>query len=249
MTPEYNYLFKFLIIGDVGVGKSSILSFYKNNIYTYQYIPTIGIDIKTTNIESDDKIIRLHIMDISGNIHYRTTIPIYYRGINGIIVMYDITNRESFDNLPQWFDEIDRYANDNISKILVGNKSDLLSDRTISYNEAKEYADIMGIQYIESSVENNYNIEQIFLSLTKITFNKISNSSFDNLLDSQSDSQSDSQYDNLLDSPSDSSFNNLLDDCSHKSSNKSSNKKSSNNKLFNKLTNKKSLFGKCWKNN
>jgi len=165
MNPEYDYLFKLLLIGDSGVGKSCLLLRFSDDTYTESYISTIGVDFKIRTIELDGKTIKLQIWDTAGQERFRTITSSYYRGAHGIIVVYDTTDQESFSNLKQWLHEIDRHACDNVNKLLVGNKSDLTHKKVVDYPTAKEYADSLGIPILETSAKNATNVEQAFLTM------------------------------------------------------------------------------------
>ena len=131
MNSEYDYLFKLLLIGDSGVGKSCLLLRFADDTYTESYISTIGVDFKIRTIELDGKTIKLQIWDTAGQERFRTITSSYYRGAHGIIVVFDVTDQESFNNVKQWLHEIDRYACANVKKLLVGNKCDLASKRAV----------------------------------------------------------------------------------------------------------------------
>eukprot|EP00761_Pharyngomonas_kirbyi_P011313 gb/GECH01011338.1/.p1 GENE.gb/GECH01011338.1/~~gb/GECH01011338.1/.p1 ORF type:complete len:204 (+),score=27.24 gb/GECH01011338.1/:1-612(+) len=165
MNPEYDYLFKLLLIGDSGVGKSCLLLRFADDTYTESYISTIGVDFKIRTIELEGKMIKLQIWDTAGQERFRTITSSYYRGAHGIIIVYDVTDQESFNNVKQWLNEIDRYACDNVNKLLVGNKSDLANKRVVDYNTAKEFADDLGITFLEASAKNATNVEQSFLKM------------------------------------------------------------------------------------
>merc|ERR1712083_1266763 len=131
MAAEYDYLFKLLLIGDSGVGKSCLLLRFADDIYTESYISTIGVDFKIRTVELDGKTIKLQIWDTAGQERFRTITSSYYRGAHGIIIVYDITDVESFNNVRQWLFEIDRFASEHVNKLLVGNKSDLDQKRCV----------------------------------------------------------------------------------------------------------------------
>jgi len=165
MQSEYDYLFKLLLIGDSGVGKSCLLLRFADDTYTESYISTIGVDFKIRTIDLDAKTIKLQIWDTAGQERFRTITSSYYRGAHGIIVVYDTTDLESFNNVKQWLHEIDRYASENVNKLLVGNKSDLTSKRAVSFDQAKEFADSLGIEFIETSAKNSTNVEKAFMMM------------------------------------------------------------------------------------
>jgi len=175
MNPEYDYLFKLLLIGDSGVGKSCLLLRFADDTYTESYISTIGVDFKIRTIELYGKTIKLQIWDTAGQERFRTITSSYYRGAHGIIVVYDVTDQESFNNVKQWLHEIDRYACENVNKLLVGNKSDLTSKRVVSFDAAKEFADNLGIEFLETSAKNSTNVEQAFMTMAAQIKNRMAN--------------------------------------------------------------------------
>jgi len=165
MNAEYDYLFKLLLIGDSGVGKSCLLLRFADDTYTESYISTIGVDFKIRTVELDGKTIKLQIWDTAGQERFRTITSSYYRGAHGIIVVYDVTDAESFNNVKQWLHEIDRYASENVNKLLVGNKCDLASKRAVTYEQGKDFADSIGIEFLETSAKNATNVEKAFMAM------------------------------------------------------------------------------------
>jgi len=166
-TSEYDYLFKLLLIGDSGVGKSCLLLRFADDTYTESYISTIGVDFKIRTIELEGKTVKLQIWDTAGQERFRTITSSYYRGAHGIIVVYDVTDNDTFTNVKQWLQEIDRYASEGVNKLLVGNKSDLTSKKVVEYSVAKEFADQLSIPFLETSAKNSTNVEQAFLTMAK----------------------------------------------------------------------------------
>jgi Ras-related protein Rab-1A len=166
MSAEYDHLFKLLLIGDSGVGKSCLLLRYADDTYTESYISTIGVDFKIRNVEQDGKTIKLQIWDTAGQERFRTITSSYYRGAHGIIIVYDITDAESFNNVKTWLQEIDKFASDNVNKLLLGNKCDLAANRQVPTEQAKEFADSLGIHFLETSAKSSINVEQAFLKMT-----------------------------------------------------------------------------------
>jgi len=163
MATEYDYLFKLLLIGDSGVGKSCLLLRFADHTYTESYISTIGVDFKIRTITTrDEKTIKLQIWDTAGQERFRTITSSYYRGAHGIIVVYDVTDQESFNNVKQWLNEIERYACEKVNKLLVGNKCDLVSKKAVSYEVAKAFADKLDIPFLETSAKAATNVERRF---------------------------------------------------------------------------------------
>jgi len=165
MNPEYDYLFKLLLIGDSGVGKSCLLLRFADDTYTESYISTIGVDFKIRTIQLEGKVIKLQIWDTAGQERFRTITSSYYRGAHGIIVVYDVTDQVSFNNVKQWMQEIQRYACDSVCRLLVGNKCDLVEKKMVDTNTAKEYAESMGVPFLETSAKNATNVEQAFMTM------------------------------------------------------------------------------------
>jgi len=164
-ATEYDYLFKLLLIGDSGVGKSCLLLRFADHTYTESYISTIGVDFKIRTIDLDGKTIKLQIWDTAGQERFRTITSSYYRGAHGIIVVYDVTDTESFNNVKQWLNEIDRYACENVNKLLVGNKCDLVQKKTVDFDAAKAFADKLDIPFLETSAKQGSNVEKAFLTM------------------------------------------------------------------------------------
>jgi Ras-related protein Rab-1A len=160
-----DYLFKLLLIGDSGVGKSCLLLRFADDTYTESYISTIGVDFKIRTVDLDGKTIKLQIWDTAGQERFRTITSSYYRGAHGIIVVYDVTDMDSFNNVKQWLNEIDRYASESVNKLLVGNKSDLTATKQVDTQTAKAFADEIGIPFLETSAKNSTNVEQAFMTM------------------------------------------------------------------------------------
>lgn len=173
MSPEYDYLFKLLLIGDSGVGKSCLLLRFADDTYTESYISTIGVDFKIRTIDLDGKTIKLQIWDTAGQERFRTITSSYYRGAHGIIVVYDCTDHDSFENVKQWLEEIERYACDNVNKLLVGNKCDLQTKKRVDTTTAMELANQLGIPFLETSAKNATNVEQAFMTMAAEIKNRV----------------------------------------------------------------------------
>jgi len=123
-----------------------------------------------------EKTVKLQIWDTAGQERFRTITSSYYRGAHGIIVVYDVTDKVSFNNVKQWLGEIDRYACQSVNKLLVGNKADLVEKKVVEYNEAKEFADSLGISFLETSAKSAHNVEEAFLTMTRQIKERVSRS-------------------------------------------------------------------------
>jgi len=165
MAQEYDYVFKLVLIGDSGVGKSCLLLRFADDTYTESHISTIGVDFKIRTIQLDGKTIKLQIWDTAGQERFRTITSSYYRGAHGIIVVYDTTDSETFEHVKTWLHEIERYASENVNKLLVGNKSDLTSKRQVETESAKEFSDSANIPFLETSAKNATNVEDAFMTM------------------------------------------------------------------------------------
>lgn len=172
MVPEddeYDFLFKVVLVGDSGVGKSNILSRFTRNEFNLQSKATIGVEFATRSINVEGKTLKAQIWDTAGQERYRAITSAYYRGAVGALLVYDITKGESFNNLERWLKELRDHADDRIVILIVGNKSDLRHLREISEEEGKLFADKSGVTTVETSALDATNIDTAFqILLTKI---------------------------------------------------------------------------------
>ncbi|MES1908492.1 MAG: Ras-related protein RABD2c [Cercozoa sp. M6MM] len=173
---EYDFLFKLLLIGDSGVGKSCILLRFADDTFSDSYISTIGVDFKIRTIELEGKTIKLQIWDTAGQERFRTITSSYYRGAHGIIVVYDITDMDSFTNVSTWLNEIDRFASESVSKLLVGNKCDLASQRVVSLEQAQSFAKEKQMTLLETSAKSAQNVEEAFKKMASQIKKKVESS-------------------------------------------------------------------------
>jgi len=167
MKKDYDYLFKLVLIGDSGVGKSCLLLRFADDSFTDSYISTIGVDFRFRTVNIDMKTVKLQIWDTAGQERFRTITSAYYRGAHGIIMVYDVTNYESFEHVEEWLNEVNRHASESTLKLLVGNKADLQEDKKVPSEDAKNFADKLGISFLETSAKNATNVEAAFLTMAK----------------------------------------------------------------------------------
>ncbi|XP_004496130.1 ras-related protein RABC2a-like [Cicer arietinum] len=168
-NSSYDYSFKVLLIGDSGVGKSSLLLTFINNANSlHDLSPTIGVDFKIKHFTIGGKRLKLTIWDTAGQERFGTVICSYYRGAHGIILVYDVTRRETFTNLVGiWTKEIGLYStNNDCIKILVGNKVDKESERAVSKEEGMALAQEHRCLFLECSAKTRENVQQCFKDLT-----------------------------------------------------------------------------------
>ena len=159
-------------MGDAGVGKSSIILRYTKNEFNSQMVSSIGVDFKAKDIIVNNKKVKLQLWDTAGHERFRTITTSYYRGAHGIATVFDLTNRESFEHVEKWLEEINKYAKENVMRFLIGNKSDLVNERQVSYEEVRALANKLNIYYVETSAKNNVNISDFFQIATKEYLNK-----------------------------------------------------------------------------
>eukprot|EP00835_Amoeboradix_gromovi_P002701 NODE_158_length_16653_cov_0.456929.p7 type:complete len:218 gc:universal NODE_158_length_16653_cov_0.456929:16124-15471(-) len=159
---EYDFLFKVVLIGDSGVGKSNLLSRFTRNEFNMESKSTIGVEFATRSIQVDGKTIKAQIWDTAGQERYRAITSAYYRGAVGALLVYDIAKHNTYENVNRWLKELRDHADNNIVIMLVGNKSDLRHLRAVPTEEAKQYATDNNTMFIETSALDSTNVEQAF---------------------------------------------------------------------------------------
>jgi len=164
-SQAYDFLIKLLLIGDSGVGKSCLLLRFCDDAWTPSFITTIGIDFKIRTIEVDGKRIKLQIWDTAGQERFRTITTAYYRGAMGILLVYDVTDEKSFNNIRTWHANVEQHASAEVNKILVGNKSDEDGKRMVTEEQGKALADELGIPHMETSAKASYHVDDAFFQL------------------------------------------------------------------------------------
>lgn len=196
MAKTYDYLFKLLLIGDSGVGKTCILFRFSEDAFNTTFISTIGIifffekylfycfnlvnlqllilllskkgiDFKIRTIELDGKKIKLQIWDTAGQERFRTITTAYYRGAMGIMLVYDVTNEKSFDNIKNWIRNIEEHASSDVEKMILGNKCDIHDRRQVSRERGEQLAIEYNIKFMETSAKSSFNVEEAFFTLAK----------------------------------------------------------------------------------
>ncbi|KAG8690179.1 hypothetical protein FRC08_010614 [Ceratobasidium sp. 394] len=160
---------KILLIGNSSVGKSSILLRFSDETWLSEdeSSATIGVDFRVTKMDVRGKKVKLSIWDTAGQERFRTITSSYYRGAQGIILVYDVANRESFEALPRWFSELETYVSPSVVKIVVGNKVDKEFSRQVSTEEGRAFAERMGTLFVESSAKTKVGVQDTFRELVE----------------------------------------------------------------------------------
>ncbi|KAI8070193.1 GTPase Ypt3 [Thamnidium elegans] len=172
---SYDYVFKLVVVGDSGVGKTNLMSRFVHDTFDFASKSTIGLDLTIKNMVVKNKRVRAQIWDTAGQERYRSITKRYYRGSVGALLVYDITKRESFTSISRWLNELKiNEAHPDSIIMLIGNKSDLESNRKVSQQEAMDYAESNGLMFMETSALESINVEKAFESLIFNIFDKIS---------------------------------------------------------------------------
>ena len=161
----YDMIFKIVLIGDTSVGKTNILSKYLTNEFDPDSKATVGVEFGTKDFKIDNNIVKVQIWDTAGQERYRSITNAYYKGAKGSLLVYDITNPKSFENLDKWLSDLKTNGEEKISIILIGNKSDLEEERKITTEQGKEKAEFYKLAFMETSALNGNNIEKAFNEL------------------------------------------------------------------------------------
>ncbi|KAK6326285.1 hypothetical protein J4Q44_G00019300 [Coregonus suidteri] len=171
---EYDYLFKVVLIGDSGVGKSNLLSRFTRNEFSLESKSTIGVEFATRSIHVESKTVKAQIWDTAGQERYRAITSAYYRGAVGALLVYDIAKHLTYENAERWLKELQDHADSNIVIMLVGNKSDLRHLRAVPTDEAKALAEKHGLSFLETSALDSSNVELAFQTILTAIYNIVS---------------------------------------------------------------------------
>lgn len=176
---NYNYLFKFIIVGDTFVGKSNLLIQYTQRKFKSEHEITIGVEFMAKNIIIDGKNIRIQVWDTAGQEAFRSITRSYYKNSACAVLAYDTTNRDSFDNIDTWLKECREMSPKTVFKVLVGNKCDLVDKRQVSFTEGEEFAKKNDMLFFETSALTGYNVDNLFYSASKEILDQINNGLFE----------------------------------------------------------------------
>ncbi|CAD6189816.1 unnamed protein product [Caenorhabditis auriculariae] len=170
---EYDYLFKIVLIGDSGVGKTNILSRFAKNQFSLDSQTTIGVEFSTKTVQIEGKTVKAQIWDTAGQERYKAITSAYYRGAVGALVVYDIAKHGSYESVEKWLKELRNHADQNIFIMLVGNKTDLRHLRSVPTDVARMYAEKNKFAFIETSALDSTNIESAFLNILTEVFHNV----------------------------------------------------------------------------
>jgi len=169
---NYDYCVKVILIGDMAVGKTSLMNVLLGNDFQYSYNATIGVDFGVKSYEHEDKIYKLQIWDTAGQEKFISIIHSYFANVCCAIFVFDITNKDSFNNIPKWIEEVDQYSKREPIKLLIANKIDL-PNHEVTPKDIGELLDTYNLLYLNTSAKNKENIDQIYKILVETLDNKI----------------------------------------------------------------------------
>ena len=161
-ASNYQYIFKLILIGNSGVGKSCILQRYMKHTFEETYKCTIGVDFLMKSLLIKDKTVKLQLWDTAGQEKYKSMVSSYYRGANVALIVFDLTSHASFDALPIWIENYYKNGPEQKNIILIGNKKDLIEERQVTQEEAETFSETNNMMYFETSAKEGDNIDYVF---------------------------------------------------------------------------------------
>ena len=162
LEEDYDMIFKVVLIGDSGVGKTNLLSRYLKDDFSFDSKTTVGVEFGAKKLEIKGVNIKVQIWDTAGQERFRSITNAYYKGAKGALLVYDITRRETFENINKWVPELKQGGDKDLNIILVGNKSDLVNERKVSTEEGSKKAELYNLGFIETSACKSTNVDQAF---------------------------------------------------------------------------------------
>jgi len=163
---EYDHVHKVVLVGDAGVGKTSLVHRFTEDIHSGTHAPTIGVDFKIRKLSLDGRVVKLHLWDTTGNERFRSITTAYYRAAHGIAICFDVTSESSFDNVAAWLEAVEQFGSNGVVAMLVGTKSDLQGHRQVARERAERMAASRGLTYVETSSLCDQNVQLAFESMT-----------------------------------------------------------------------------------
>ncbi|XP_037370314.1 ras-related protein Rab-19 isoform X2 [Talpa occidentalis] len=165
---NFDYLFKIILIGDSNVGKTCVVQHFRSGVFTETQQNTIGVDFTVRSLNIDGKKVKMQVWDTAGQERFRTITQSYYRSAHAAIIAYDLTRRSTFESVPHWIHEIEKYGAANLVIMLIGNKSDLWEKRHVLFEDACTLAEKYGLlAVLETSAKESKNIDEVFLLMAR----------------------------------------------------------------------------------
>ncbi|XP_003475518.1 ras-related protein Rab-19 isoform X2 [Cavia porcellus] len=165
---DVDYLFKVILIGDSNVGKTCVVQHFRSGVYTETQQNTIGVDFTVRSLDIDGKKVKMQVWDTAGQERFRTITQSYYRSAHAAIIAYDLTRRSTFESVPHWIHEVEKYGAANLVIMLIGNKSDLWQQRHVLFEDACTLAEKHGLlAVLETSAKESRNIDEVFVLMAK----------------------------------------------------------------------------------
>jgi len=170
LISESDCTFRIVLLGNLGVGKSSLISRFTDNVFDEDQLSTVAVDYKLKQIQVDNTFMRIQVWDTAGSEKFRSIARSYYRGCQGFMIVYDITNEESFKDIEIWLLEIEKYGDGQLDRpiLIIGNKSDMEEKRKVSFEDAqKKYSNRSNFRLTEASARTNYNVQALFVEISQ----------------------------------------------------------------------------------
>ncbi|XP_077983873.1 ras-related protein Rab-30-like [Glandiceps talaboti] len=180
---DYRYLFKVVLIGNAGVGKTCLVRRFTQGLFPPGQGATIGVDFMIKTVKVGDDKVKLQIWDTAGQERFRSITQSYYKSADALVVVYDVTSFESFRWVPEWLKEIEEYGRSRVITVLVGNKTDLVQDREVSMQQGATFAETHEMRFLETSAKEADNVDKLFLDVAKELTEKVVTSEMENTTD------------------------------------------------------------------
>ena len=179
ISGAYDHMFRYIIVGDMAVGKSCLLLQFTDHKFRHQHELTIGVEFGGKNIEVKNKTIKIQIWDTAGQEAFQAITRTYYKGAIGALLVYDITRKETFEHIRKWYDEVKLNGSKDICCILIGNKKDLEEQRQVKYEEGKRLAEENNLLFLETSAKTAENVQECFTISAERILDQINKSGVD----------------------------------------------------------------------